>query len=314
MSFNAFAIAPSQNKDGKHDATGAFHPGAQKFAKAFNCPWREFDNSGSGAATRKSFLDTITTFCPASLELFAYFGHGYKNGLGSAHIGDAQLDDFIKVLRPKLSTSSVVVLYACSSGKEGGFTGKIREKLGGTVWVYGHTTVGHAFMNPDVSEEASSNSPSHRLFYPLGHELRAAWAEALKYTDLWLRFPLLYDADLEAEVNARRLLGTWEVNVGGTIRRYEFDNAGTTWGVTSGREIDAPPDGTVKAFESKSKKTAVGQGTWHVKDRVTILWDTGATETWPLPLHAIGQTGMAGGVPLTAKRISHTIGHGKLQG
>lgn len=314
MAFNAFAIAPSQNKDDQHDATGAFHPGAQKFARAYNCTWRTFDNSGSSAATRKNFLDTITTYCPGNCDLFAYFGHGYPGGLGSAHIGDGQLNDFIKVLQPKLAAVPVVVLYACSCGKSGGFTGKLREKLGGDTWVYGHTTVGHSFMNPDVSEEYAGNSPTYKLYYPVGDDFRAAWAEALKYTDLWLRFPLLYNDALTAEVNARRLLGTWEVNFAGDIYQYAFDNSGDAWSTASGRDIDAAPEGTVKAFAMPDKKTAADEGTWKVSDRVRINWASGWTEQWPLPLHVAGQTGMSEGVMLTAKRLSHTIGHGRLQG
>jgi len=314
MGFNAFAIAPSVNKDGQHDASGAFHPGALKFSKAYNCPWRKFDNSGSHSATRKKFLDTINDACPGNCELFAYFGHGYTNGLGSAHIGESQLDDFLKVLRPKLAKPSVVVLYACSSGAVGGFTGKMREKLGGDVWVYGHTTVGHSFMNRDVSEEMGDNSPSFKLFYPPGHDLRSAWAEAIKYTDLWLRFPLIENASIDAEVNARRLLGTWEVNFGGTPYVYDFDMPEATWSLSSGRDIDAAPEGTVKAYEPKNKKVAVDVGTWTVTDEVSVTWDSGWTESWPLPLKTMGQSGTSNGVLLTAKRLTHPTTHGKLQG
>jgi hypothetical protein len=314
MGFNAFAIAPSQNKDDKHDATGAFHPGAHKLSKAYNCPWRMFDNSGSAAATRKSFLKTIETHCPGNCDLFAYFGHGYTNGLGSAHIGTAQLDEFVKVLQPKLGNPSVVVLYACSSGAAGGFTKKLREKLGGDVWVYGHTTVGHSFMNRDVSEEYGGNSPSFKLYYPPGDDLRAAWAEALKYTDLWLRFPMLFQPAIDAEVNSRRLLGTWEVNFGGTIYRYDFEDLGTVWSVASGRDIDAPPEGTVKAFELPNKKDVADKGTWKITDQVRITWESGWQESWPLPLHVSAQSGMSEGVLLTAKRLTHTLGKGKLQG
>ena len=66
--------------------------------------------------------------------------------------------------------------------------------------MYGHTSVGHSFMNPDVSEEASGNSPSWRQLYPYGSDLRAAWAEATAKLE---RCPAGHEAEvlrLRAEV------------------------------------------------------------------------------------------------------------------
>jgi hypothetical protein len=314
MSITAFAIAPNHNTGGKNDATGAFLPGAQKFGKAYSCPWRQFDNTGAPNVVRKRFYDTIETHCPSGTNLFAYFGHGIAKGLASPHVYGDNLDDLLKILKPKISKPFVAVLYACSSGAAQGFSGKFRDKLGGDVWVYGHTSVGHAFLNPDVSEEASGNSPTWRMLYPSGDELRAAWADALKYTDLWLRFPLLEDDDIYAEVNARRLLGTWEVNSSGATSRYVFDMPATTWSVDSDQEIDEAPSGTVKAVDPKKRSGVVGQGTWEITDELSITWDSGSEETWPLPLRTVGQQGTADSAPLSAKRLSHSEGHGKIQG
>jgi hypothetical protein len=314
MSYSAFAIAPSQNVGTQHDANGAFHPGAQKFAGAYNCAWRKFDNTGSQKTVRKNFYDTIDQFCPAGLDLFAYFGHGIPHGLPSAQVYESDLDDFVAVLLPKLRKPAVVMLYACSSGAANGFGSKLREKLGSDVWVYGHTSVGHSFMNPDVSEDTGDNSPSYRLIYPGGSDLRAAWNEALHYTDLWIRYPLLYDRAIAAEVNARRLLGAWEVTGAGSVRLYDFDTPGTPWSQSSGVDIDAAPTGTVKVMDPKKRTTVIDQGTWTVTDRVAVKWASGAAESWPLPLRAIGQSVTAGPTMLTAKRINHTMGHGRLQG
>src|SRR5581483_6479092 len=276
---------------------------------------RSFDNTGSNATVRKRFLDTIDTHCPAGISLFAYFGHGIPQGLASAHLYGDHLDDLVKVLAPKISYPFIAMLYACSSGAAGGFTGKLREKLGGgAVWVYGHTSVGHSFMNPDVSEEATGSSPSYRMLYPVGADLRAAWAEALKYTDLWLRFPMMGDESIAAEVNARRLLGTWEVTGGGAARRYEFDTKFTAWNQDSGDSLSASPTGTVKAGDPRARAGAADTGTWTITDRVTVTWASGLTETWPLPLRVIGQQVTSGTDTLTAKRLSHALGHGKLQG
>jgi hypothetical protein len=315
MSITAFAVAAGQNTGDKNDATGAFLPGAQQFAKAYGCAWRQFDNSGEDhAQVRKRFYDTIETNCPGGTNLFAYFGHGIAAGLPSPNVYGGDLDDLLKVLGPKISRPFVAVLYACSAGSAGGFTGKLREKLGDSAWVYGHTTAGHSFLNPDVSEEAACNSPTFRALYPSGAELRGPWAEALKYTDLWLRFPLLEDAAIAAEVNARRLLGEWEVTVSGAPRRCAFDQPYEAWTLTSGRDIDKAPSGTVKVANPKKTSSALEEGTWEITSQLTVTWNSGATEVWQLPLRLAGQQGTAGGSQLTARRLGHSLGHGKIQG
>lgn len=314
MGINAFAIAPQNNEGGKNDATGAFHVGALKFASAYNCTWRKFKNTGTQAENRKSFFKEIEDFCPGGVNYFAYFGHGYTNGLGSADVGMKQLDDFIKVLQPKISKPFFMALFACSCGKEQGFSGKIREKLGNSVWIYGHTTVGHTFKNPDISEEASSNSPTYHLLYPYGTELRAPFAEALKYTDLWHRMVTMEYPAIEAELNARRLLGTWEVSGAGVKNKYVFDYKYETWSITSGRAIDEPIVGTVKLIDPKNSKAVLETGSWTITDKVYVSWPSGGSETWPLHLTTAGQPVIAGGNYLTAKRLSRPEGHGKLQG
>jgi hypothetical protein len=56
------------------------------------------------------------------------------------------------------------------------------------------------------------------------------------------------------------------------------------------------------------------QGTWEITDQLSVNWGSGSTEIWQLPLRVVGQQGTAGGGPLSAKRISHPEGYGKIQG
>lgn len=314
MPITAFAIAAGQNTGGKNDATGAFLPAAQKFGGAYNCPWRHFDNSGAGGVVRKRFFDTIETACPGGTNLFAYFGHGIKGGLPSANVYGDDIDALLEVLRPKIVKPLVVVLYACSAGMPQGFSGKLRSKLGDEVWVYAHMTVGHTFSNPDVSEEASGNSPTFRTLYGSGSPLRGPWAEALRYSDLWLRFPLMEDADIDAELNARRLLGTWEVRSAGAVRRCLFDSPVQAWTLQSGGDINAKPAGTVTAVDPKKPSSVLDRGTWKITDQVSVSWSSGSTESWPLPLSVFGQQSTGSGGVLNASRISHPASHGTLQG
>ena len=194
----------------------------------------------------------------------------------------------------------------------GGYTGLLRDKLGESAYIYGHTTAGHAFVNPDVSEEATSRTPSFRLMYPSGSDLRREWAEGLEYSDLWLRFPLMSDDQIESELYARRLMGTWEVRFdGGSVWHYQFDMSSTTWQLEPGRPYFASPRGTVVA--KKQGGSGEEKGEWYVTNAVVMKWNGGDSETWPLPLHVSGHRGDSAGYPLTAKRIAPAKKRGALQ-
>ena len=313
-SFTAFAIAPSQNTGTQHDANGAFHPGAQKFANAYNAPWRTFENTGKRAKVQQNFYDTIDQFCPAGIDLFAYFGHGIPSGLPSPHIYESDLDDLVRVLLPKVSKPFVCVLYACSAGAANGFSGKLREKLGSDVWVYAHTTVGHSYMNPDVSEEMADNTPSYRLLYPYGSDLRAAWSEALHYTDLWLRYPLLYDRALAAEVNARRLLGSWEVTGAGAARHLRVRHTGRGVEPELGCGHRRRPGGHGQGGRPEAANDGDRPGNvGHHRPREREV------EGRRVGIMAVAVEGGRPAVHMgvttqTAKRLNHAMGHGTLQG
>ena len=150
--------------------------------------------------------------------------------------------------------------------------------------------------------------------YGEGNDLRSPWADALKYTDLWLRFPLMEDDDINAELNVRRLLGKWEVSASAAVRHYQFDSPVTAWTVRSGRDIAAPPTGTVKNTDPRKPSSLIVQGAWQITDRLYVNWPSGTREIWPLPLRVTGQQGMAGASPINARRISRPQHHGILQG
>ncbi|WP_342361954.1 hypothetical protein [Terrarubrum flagellatum] len=294
MSYSVFATTPATNSDHKNDATGAFIPGAQKFATAYGGSYRNFNNVGSGA--KDNFLQTIKDG-PGSLDMFAYFGHGWNNPpqLGSAHIfTEADMDQFAAVLREKLKPDGIIVLYACSAGSPNSFTTMLQEKVGSASWVYGHYSVGHSFANPDVSEVQQTRSPRYRKLFT--GELRAAWSESLHYSDMWLRFPIMWDMYIERELNAIRLLGSWSVPGSGT---YVF-----TWSKTNGtydslESINQNPSGIVK--DQAGRK----QGQWTIDDQIRITWDSGESEIWIMPVKPSAQP-ILGGAGF-AVRKSHTL-------
>src|SRR5439155_24441152 len=93
-------------------------------------------------------------------------------------------------------------------------------------------------------------------------------------------------------------------------RRYEFTNKFTAWTAASGRELDAAPTGTVKAFDPKKRGAAVDEGTWEVSNVVAVTWKSGAKESWVPPLQVVGQPVLTAANQLTAKRLSHPSKHG----
>ena len=290
MGYQAFAVTPATNSDDKCDATGAFLPGAQRFASAFSGSFKTFDNAS--AQTKKYFLKTIEDG-PGSLDVFAYFGHGYKTQLGSAKIyTDKDMDDLAEVLKKKLRNDAAVVLYACWAGFEGGFSTKLQEKLGTGVWIYGHTTLGHSFANPNVSEVQQKRSPRFRRLFE--GELMGAWAESLRYTDMWIRFPIMWDMYIERELNAIRLLGKWKVPGGKT---YVFEWSKTNGTYSNLESMNQNPKGTVSDGGRK--------GTWTVAEQLEISWGPGDTETWTMPLKPLAQSVI--GASGFASRLIHTL-------
>jgi hypothetical protein len=293
MAYNVFAVTPATNSDDKKDATGAFLPGAQRFANAFGGSFRSFNNVG--AQVKKTFLQTLEDG-PGGLDIFAYFGHGYKTQLGSAKIyTDKDMDQLADVLKTKMNLGGIIVLYACWAGFPGGFSTKLQEKIGRSVWIYGHTTLGHSYANPNVSEVQQDRNPRFRLLFD-GSPLTAAWAEALRYTDMWIRFPVMWDEYIERELNAIRLLGKWKVQGGKT---YVFE-----WSKTNGKyigldSINANPSGAERDDASKEK------GSWVIDRRLEIRWDGGAREEWAMPLDPLAQQVI--GVSGFATRLTHTL-------
>jgi hypothetical protein len=271
MGYSVFAVTPSQNSDDRKDATGAFIPGAQRIAKAYRGSFRTFNNLGPNV--KKNFLDTIRDG-PGSLDMFCYFGHGWKTQLGSAKIyDDKDMDQLAEVLREKLKPGGIVMLYACWAGINGGFSTKLQEKIGRDSWIYGHTSLGHSFANPDVSEVQQNRSPGYRDLFR--GELRAAWSEALHYTDMWLRFPLMWDEYIERELNAIRLLGNWNLPGG---KSYVFNWSRENGTYESIESINSLPVGTVEDKAGKRK------GTWTIDRTVDLTWDSGDSETWSMPV------------------------------
>lgn len=291
--MNGFIMAPAHNKEGRCDATGAFHIGADIFQKVHKLPaWVKFENDEtSKTSDTKGFLDIISKQA-GNWDVYAYFGHANTNALASADVrGRKGATLLANTLRPKLKTGGVVLLYACMAGQPGGFADWLSQDLADKrITVYGHLPPkGHTFQNacmlryPGGDWVVPRTSPLwgdwYRDFHSLGN-------------DLWARFPWMTQDQIEAELTAPGgLMGRWEVGTKGNLWHETFFG-----------------DMSVVRTELDQKFQVVKRGRWKAtKKQLTVDWYTGGTAVWPLGLSLNKQTvklvNPTGQVLTHAKRI-----------
>ena len=268
--MNGFIMAPSHNKPDRYDATGAFHIGAAKFQKVHSLPpWVRFENTEeSKTADAKGFLKMIQDQA-GGWDVFAYFGHGDSNALGSADVrGRKGATNLANVLRPKCNSGAIIMLYACNTGAPGGFAQWLAEDLASIkATVYAHAPPkGHTFQNANVVSYpggAPVIAHSSRLWGDWYRDMHASG------NDLWARFPFMTAKELEAELTAPgSLMGRWAV--GGKTEIWHEVFFG---------------DMTVVRTDATSRYTIRDRGEWTVAHhKLTINWVNGDSEEWPLPL------------------------------
>lgn len=204
-------LAPRHNSPDKHDATGAFIPGARRFMA-----WHEtvrfprldlFNNAHETGGNRDRAREEVLTRireAPGPLDIIAYFGHGVEHGLPTAGVSRRHIGELADTIRRNTSENPVVLLYACSAGRMGGLAQQLQEAIGKGV-VYSHSTAGHTYRNPFVTkfpERIHVVDPSSSLF--------RRWRRKLDAENLWLRFWMFsverLHAALDSGVDTRRLV------------------------------------------------------------------------------------------------------------
>lgn len=205
-------LSPRHNRATKHDATGAFIPGARAFTawhRTVRFPELTlFDNahdvSGAGRRTAREEAIAAIRGAPGPLGIIAYFGHGTSRGLPSAGIGEAHIDELADAIRANSTDEPVVLLYACSAGTMGGFAERLQRAIGKGV-VYSHSTPGHTFRNPYVTR-----FPEKMYVVDPGSDLFRSWQRKLHTESLWLRFWMFsverLQSTIEAGIDTRRVV------------------------------------------------------------------------------------------------------------
>ena len=188
-------FAQAINMEARHDASGAFIPGARQFARAHGLSepiWLKDKND------RKLMIETIAT--ARDLDVIAYFGHGTRSSLPSADIRWEHLPQLSEAVRGAAGANCRVILYACTTGIEGCFANQLAKILNYDVTVWGHTCAGHSFTNPYVTRFPYQPDGSPYLVEPHG-PLWQDWYKLIKgKSDIWTRFPFLSKAAVETEI------------------------------------------------------------------------------------------------------------------
>lgn len=195
--MNALVLAQKINKEGRHDATGAFVPGAKQFAALHGTPPPVWLND---VDDRNKMINAIQS--RRGLEAIAYFGHGHGSGLGSAEIGMRDIPKLAEAISQAAAPGCRVILYACTAGRVGGFAQKLAESLGGRVVVFGHSCLGHSFTNPFVTRYPYYQEDTQPFLIDPQTKLFPKWRKCIKGagSDIWARFPFMPKWVVEREV------------------------------------------------------------------------------------------------------------------
>lgn len=178
-----------------------------------------FDNRDEMGERRAAVLHHVHAAEPGTLELLAFFCHGWSDGIQGG-FKCKHVRGLARELQAVAAPEFTVALYCCSTGDDrdpttaqkqpgpggdGGFADRLRDELcelGVAATVFAHETAGHTTRNPYVRVFRPDERAGGRWLIEEGSELWAAWRRRLHNTDLRFRFPFLPQELLEEELRA----------------------------------------------------------------------------------------------------------------
>lgn len=212
---NSFCFAPKFDSPQRHDASGAFLPYMEAFAKLYGGGQRRvttlpFDNHAN-AETEFSAISAAFDRIPGKLDAIVYFGHGEPFGMVSSDIYTKDIMKLAQLIKRKSVRGVRVVLFACSCGKTdypgGSFAARLAAALRDIeAVVFGHHNVGHTVTNANLYRYTGDLHPDPVA--PTGKFTafdRMLKAESLDQkprgnTAFWARIPFMTPDEIRAEV------------------------------------------------------------------------------------------------------------------
>src|SRR5690348_2831637 len=110
--MRVYAITTNDNKAGERDCDIVFRPAAKRVSDAYGCGYATFSNGLPHPANRDDLLRKINEM-PGSLDMFAYFGHGFDTQLGGHILTDEDRQKLADALKPKMAVGGSIVFYSC---------------------------------------------------------------------------------------------------------------------------------------------------------------------------------------------------------
>ena len=140
------------------------------------------------------------------LDTLVYFGHGLLDALNTAGFYHPRHTPALaNAIRQVAEPGIRIVLYACSAGSIGGFASHLHAALADiNPQLDGHTSVGHAFQNPDVTRCGGGLSANGEWLIPRGDPLWRAWYQRMQSTQdsMWCNFPFMTREQIRASLTA----------------------------------------------------------------------------------------------------------------
>lgn len=221
-------FVPDQDTPGKVDTTHAFLPEARAFARYHGADpdsvVKRFPAHAPLAQRRSTCTLAIRNYPASSIEVLAFFCHGWRSGLQAGYNRKTLLM-FASLVAKHCTDTAHVLFYACDTsrdadeeeaddlrpgpGGDGGFADEVRdacEALGRHVTVMGHSAAGHCSWNPYARFFAPGMGGKGGEWYvtPRSH-VWPAWVKTLRdpRASLRYRFWLLTSAEIEEELAPR---------------------------------------------------------------------------------------------------------------
>lgn len=220
--------APQSNTPGKSDATGAFIPESQAFAKLHGGVARTFANAKPMGDRRSTWLRSLDGLDRKG-NVFSLYAHGWPRGIQLGFLV-GHVDQLANTLAVMLPGRPLVVNLACCDcardsdddrqddmndgiGGVGGFADILCTRLaaiGVRNRVYAHSTTGHTTWNPWVRVFDSHDEHPQGgswLVSPKDTRLWNRWRNALRNTNLRHRYCFMTSAEVRSELEASRGVG-----------------------------------------------------------------------------------------------------------
>jgi len=230
--MNICIIYSNTNTKGKHDASGAFEPYAEKFRVLHkvpidNCTGVKFPGVPTPKRRRVVYDAIHANGRREKLDMLALFMHGWPSGI-QAGVNKNNLPNFVDLLTQTCKPSVRIVLYACLAAEndvrdserkrlgpatDGGFADTLRDLMSAAGltdgWVDAHKTAGNALWNPFVVRFVCQVRPQHAYpeLYRGGAWLvepgSQYWSEWCKHDNLDLWYPFMTQAQIFQELANR---------------------------------------------------------------------------------------------------------------